>query len=115
MKLQLHGQHLRLRIDESELAALRDGTTLENATRLGTVAWRQRLRLTEADDASLQAGAGECAIEIPQRLVETYAARLPCREGLALSLRAEGGPVVDFVLEVDIRDSVRSRGAVRRS
>jgi len=115
MKLQLHGQYLRLRIDESELAALRGGSTLENATRLGTVGWRQSLRLTQADEASLQVGIGECTIEIPQRLVETYAARLPCREGLALSLRAEGGPAVDFVLEVDIRDSVRSRGAVRRS
>ena len=114
MKLQIHGQHLRLRIEESELAALRDGATLENATSLGAVAWRLRLRLTEADHASLRA-AGECAIEIPGRLVEAYAARLPCREGLALSLRAEGWPAIDVVHEVDIRDSVRSRGAVRRS
>lgn len=115
MKLQIHGQHLRLRIDESELAALRAGATLENATQLGTIAWRQSLRLIEAGDASLRGGAGECAIEIPGRLVEAYAARLPCREGLALSLRAEAGPAIDFVLEVDVRDSVRQRGSLRRS
>ena len=114
MKLQIHGQHLRLRIEESELAELREGATLENVTRLGPIAWRSSLRLTEADHDSLQA-VGECTIEIPRRLVEAYAARLPCREGLALSLRAEGGPAIDVVLEVDIRDSVRSRGAVRRS
>jgi hypothetical protein len=115
MKLQVQGQHLRLRIGESELSALRDGATLENATCLGAIAWRLSLRLTDAEHASLRSGAGECAIEIPGRLVAAYAARLPCREGLALTLPAEGGPAIDVVLEVDVRDSVRNRGAARRS
>jgi len=115
MKLQIQGQHLRLRIDELELAALRDGATLENTTCFGAVAWRLSLRLTKADHTSLRTGVDECALEIPGRLVEAYAAGLPCREGLALSLRAEGGPPIAVTLEVDIRDSVRSRGAVRRS
>jgi hypothetical protein len=115
MKVQIDGQHLRLRIDEAELAALRDGATLENTTRLGDVAWRQRLRLTDAGEPLLQTSAGNWVVEIPRPMLEAYAARLPCREGLALPLRSGGGPAIELVLEVDVRDSVRRRGAIRRS
>ena len=34
MKIQLQGQSLRLRIDESELARLQVGESIENLTRL---------------------------------------------------------------------------------
>jgi len=113
MKLQLQGQHLRLRIDESELAALRAGGTLENATTFGAHTWRQTLRQTDALAAVLDAGAGSCAIEIPKSLIDAYAARLPCREGLSLSMQPAVGRVLDFVLEVDVRDSIRTRGPRR--
>ena len=109
MKVQLQGQHLRLRIDEAELAVLRDGGTLENVTRFGAHEWRQTLRQGDATDSALQADAGCCAIEIPKRLVDAYAARLPCREGLAVSLQPTLGPVLRVDLEVDVRDSVRAR------
>ena len=115
MKLQVHGQHLRLRIDEAELAILRNGGTLENSTCVGAVAWRHNLHLTDARDPSLDATAGDCVIRVPASLVEAYAARLPCRDGLALTLQPSDGPAIELVLEVDVRDSVRSRGAVRRS
>jgi hypothetical protein len=115
MKLQLQGQHLRLRIDESELTVLRAGGTLENATVFGVHAWRQTLRQTDATDPALDADAGCCLIGIPKSLIDAYAARLPCREGLGLSLRTTGGPALEIVLEVDVRDSVRTRGPRRGS
>jgi hypothetical protein len=115
MKLQLQGQHLRLRIDESELAALRAGGTLENLTNFGVHAWRQTLRQTDTTDPVLEASAGCCAIEIPKPLIDAYAARLPCREGLSLSLHPIVGAMLDVVLEVDVRDSVRTRGPRRES
>jgi len=115
MKLQLDGQHLRLRIDESELAALRAGATLENVTTLGVHPWRQTLRQTGAIAPVLEADTGSCAIGIPKSLIDAYAARLPCREGLSLSLQPTVGAPLDVVLEVDVRDSVRTRGPRRKS
>ena len=113
MKVQLQGQHLRLRIDESELAALRTGTVLENVTRLGAITWRQTLRQTNAMGPALDAKADACAIGIPRSLVDDYAARLPCREGLRLLLQSAEGVAIDFMLEVDVRDSIRTRGPKR--
>jgi hypothetical protein len=115
MKLQLQGQHLRLRIDESELAALRAGGTLVNVSTFGLHAWRQTLRQSDAIVATLHAESGDCAIEIPKTQVDAYAARLPCREGLSLQLQPADGPPLDVVLEVDVRDSVRTRGPRRQS
>jgi len=116
MKVQLHGQHLRLRIDESELAALRAGAALENVTVVGARAWRQVLRQGSAADAPmLLVDANECAITIPRALIDTYAGRLPCREGLVVAIRAAEGSVLEVALEVDVRDSVRARGPHRKS
>jgi len=116
MKVQLHGQHLRLRIDESELAALRAGAALENVTIVGAYAWRQVLRQGNAADAPLLlVDANECAIAIPKVLIDAYADRLPCREGLVVSVPAADGSVLEVALEVDVRDSVRARGPHRKS
>ena len=114
MKLQLQGQHLRVRITEAELAELRAGVTLENITRLGPdAAWRQSLRQTDADAPELRSAGGHCVIGIPANMIEAYAQRLPCRDGLALHLQT-GTEAVELVFEVDVRDSVRTRGGVRR-
>src|SRR4051812_30172714 len=113
MKVQLQRQHLRLRIDESELAALRSGGTLENVSTFGVHAWRQTLRQTNATAPALDSNLGCCAIELPKSLIDAYAARLPCRVGLSLSLQPAVGPMLGIVLEVDVRDSVRTRGPRR--
>jgi len=113
MKLQLQGQHLRLRIDESEFSALRAGAMLENTTALGPCAWRQTLSQTDALTPALDAVVNHCAIAIPKHLIDAYAARLPCRDGLSMRVQPAGGPALDLVLEVDVRDSIRTRGPRR--
>lgn len=114
MKLQLQGQHLRVRIDESELAALRAGTTLENVTGFGFCAWRQGLRQTGADGPTLDIDGANWAIGIPKPLIDAYASGLPCRDGLVLALQPADGQALEVVLEVDVRDSIRARGPRRR-
>ena len=113
MKLQLQGQHLRLRIDESEFSVLRAGATLDNTTTLGTCAWRQTLCQADAVAPALHATGGHCAIAIPKHLIDAYAARLPCRDGLSMRVQPAGGQALDLVLEVDVRDSIRTRGPRR--
>jgi hypothetical protein len=113
MKLQLQGQRLRLRIDESELTALREDAVLENTTMFGTCAWQLRLHLAGNADPALQAEGGHCTIAIPRHLVEAYAARLPCRDGLSLQVQPAEGRAVELVFEVDVRDSLRTRGLRR--
>ena len=115
MKVQLQGQRVRLRISEAELARLQAGETVENVTRLPAgLALRQWLRLAEGAQPVLQVEAGDWGCLLPRVELASYVARLPCREGLRLPLaeRAEEAVVID--LEVDVRDSVRSRGVPRR-
>jgi hypothetical protein len=113
MKLQLQGQHLRLRIDESEFSALRAGATLENTTALGTCAWRQSVCQADAIGPAVHAAGDHLAIAIPKQLLDAYAARLPCRDGLSMRVQPAAGPALDVVLEVDVRDSIRARGPRR--
>lgn len=113
MKVQLQGQQLRLRIDEAELARLQAGETVENLTRLpGGAACRQRLRLGE--QAQLAGDAADWCFQLPQAQLEAHVARLPCRDGLVFPLAVGDGDVIEMHFDIDVRDSVRSRGAPRR-
>ena len=50
MKMQMHGQSLRVRISEAELARLQDGKTVGNVTRMpGGVALRHEAKLVEEE------------------------------------------------------------------
>ena len=116
MKIQMQGQRMRLRVDEAELARLQAGEILENLTRLpGGIDCRQQLRVTDDLDARLVpvADAGWC-LELPRAQLESYVARLPCREGLGLHLPVSEGDEIDIGFEVDVRDSVRNRGVAKR-
>jgi len=101
MRVQQRQQSLRLRIDESELARLLVGETVENAMRWpdGRVE-RQQLALAAApgwrrvDDGWRVALASDA--------VRALAARLPSRDGLKLAL--EG---LEVTFDVDVRDSAR--------
>lgn len=110
MKLQLSGQHLRVRIDETELAALQAGLPVENTTRLDSLAWQHTVHAVDGVAATLRAESGASVIGIPRAMLDGYAARLPCRDGLELSLQPADGPALAMVLEVDVRDSIRRRG-----
>ncbi len=118
MKVQLQGQLVRLRISEAELARLQAGGTVENLTRLPAgLALRQWLRLGKGSQPELLVGDAQgWGCLLPPAELAAYVARLPCREGLRLRLPlAEGAEdVIEIDLEVDVRDSVRSRGVPKR-
>ncbi|MCR6495897.1 hypothetical protein LJB71_06485 [Thermomonas sp. S9] len=49
-------------------------------------------------------------LALPRDLLESYAQRLPCRDALVIRLPLDGGDMLQVDFEVDVRDSVRSRG-----
>lgn len=110
MRVQLQGQALRLRIDESELAELLDGGLLENATR-----WpdgrRERQQLVLAAQYGWRRGDDGWRLELATPAVRELAARLPSRDGLAFALATPDGDALAVLFDVDVRDSVRQRRA----
>lgn len=109
MKLQLHGQQLRFRIDEAELARLLAGQPVADRTRLGTAQSHERcLHLHDSAAATLEWNEESMALTLPRAAVQDYAAALPRRDALRLRLGdGETALILDF--EVDVRDSVRTR------
>lgn len=115
MKLQIGGQQWRLRVDEDELQRLRDGHVLLNASELPAGAsFRFSLALRPGAQADLQRHVDSWEFLLPTGSVESYVQRLPCREGLVLPLPVSATTGLQLVFEVDVRDSVNRRGAVRR-
>lgn len=108
MRVQLQGQALRLRVDETELAQLLDGETLVNTTRWpdGTVS-EQRLFLG-SDDAWRRDDHG-WRVMLDAAAVRELAARLPSREGLHDAIAVPDGAPLEIRFDVDVRDSVHKR------
>ena len=117
MKLQIHGQSLRFRLDEREFAQLLAGATIAGQIALGGgLRLRYSVALSAAEQPVLLTAADHWRLQLPQAAVQAYALRLPCREGLAFTMDAEPGfAPLQLCLEVDVRDSIRQRGAVRRA
>ncbi len=114
MKIQLQGQSLRIRLDEEELANLLDGTTLESSTSFGNAGvWALAMRLHEGDTAKLSAASAPLLISLPHSAVAELAARLPCRDGVAWDVPC-GDTHLHLQFDVDVRDSMRRRGAMQR-
>lgn len=115
MKLQIEGQKLRIRIDEHELRRLRDGHVLSSVTVLpADAAFRCLLELHPDKDASMTVYADRWQVALPAAAVDAYVAR-PCRDGLAFPLPTTNtGEPLTLLFDVDVRDSVRQRGAPRR-
>lgn len=113
MKLQIEGQQLRVRIDESELSQLLAGAALEAATQFARAfAMHCTLRLTTQDDAGFSGLADAWQINLPDVAVREHAARLPTREGLRFVLTGERAQdALVLLFDVDVRDSVRRRRA----
>ena len=114
MKVQMQGQALRIRISEVELARLRDGETVENLTRLPGDLSRHQVRMIEGGEPTLAPAPGGWAFGLPHGELDPYVARLPCRDGLAMRLPVDGGGELEVEFEVDVRDSIRSRGTAKR-
>ena len=116
MKIQLQGQSLRLRIDEAELARLQAGEAIENTTVLPEgLTLRQQVVATDGALARVVAQAQGFVFELPAAQLAPYIARLPCRDGLRFALSVAGADAIGIHFEVDVRDSVRNRGASRRN
>lgn len=111
MKLQIEGQHLRVRIGEEELAELLAGRAVEAVTQCADVfAIRYSLELTPVDAATLSGSPATWRIAIPEAQVRDHAARLPTREGLRFVLPgAREEDSLQLLFDVDVRDSVRRR------
>lgn len=116
MKVQMQDQSLRLRINEAELARLQSGDEVGNVTRLpGGAVSRQAVLLVDAEAPALVATGAGWVYQLPRELLQPYVARLPCRDGLLARLSVGGdGTELAVEFEVDVRDSVRSRGTPRR-
>lgn len=111
MKLQIEAQHLRVRIDESELAQLLAGDAIHARTHFaGAFAIHFELSLAAAEAANLAGPAEVWKISLPEAAVRDHASRLPTREGLRFVL-SDGGAEAELTLlfDVDVRDSVRRR------
>lgn len=115
MKLQITGHQVRLRIDEDELELLRSDGTLSGATPLpagASFGWHLQLHAGLA--ATLVADGAHWRIGLPATAVDAYVERLPCKQGLQFALPTGAASPLDLVFEVDVRDSVRRRGAHAR-
>lgn len=115
MKVQLRGQSIRFRIDEAELERLLAGEAVGNVTGVGHgVVWGQGLRLGDETPPRLDATATDWTLWLPRPQVLDYVARLPCRDGVEFVLTPDGAEPLSVAFEVDVRDSVRTRGTDRR-
>lgn len=116
MKLQLHAQHVRLRLDEAELAVLLEGGEAANRTCFPGTTFVQSLALADVQDAILDVASGNLRVQLPRSAIEAYCAQLPCRDGLEFLIAGEKDTgALRLVFEVDVRDSVRRRGPATRS
>lgn len=119
MKVQLQPGRLRLRVDESELESLLGGESIRLTLVHGpAIHWTYTVALASAlDGIDLAAPApARVSIRLPHGAVQAYAATLPRRDALSFALMPSGQGTdaltrVDF--EVDVRDSIRTRGAAR--
>jgi hypothetical protein len=111
MKLQIEGQHLRVRIDEDELALLlADGVVTARTQFADAFVMGVELRLTHANVAKFAGQASGWTIDLPQAAVREHASRLPTREGLRFILGESGSEdELTLLFDVDVRDSVRRR------
>lgn len=114
MKLQLDGQHLRLRIDEDELAVLLAGGNVSAATRF-SAAFAVHCSVTLSSDAHAQcAGTSDhWQIRLPEADVRELAGRLPTRDGLHFELPVAESASLALLFDVDVRDSARRLKASR--
>lgn len=117
MKLQIDDQHLRVRINEDELAHLLAGASVTARTQFADAfAVQCRLSLGALEVASLTGQPAAWQIRLPQGAVRDLASRLPSREGLRFEL---GGPAetntLTLLFDVDVRDSARRLKASREA
>ncbi|TAL92985.1 MAG: hypothetical protein EPN69_07720 [Rhodanobacter sp.] len=112
MKLQISDQQWRLRVSEDELQRLRGGHALVSASTLpGDAVLRFVLELVPTSQASVGRDGDSWKFSLPAASVDAYVERLPCRDGVDFVLPGGSDVALQLAFEVDVRDSVRRRGA----
>jgi hypothetical protein len=109
MKLQVQRQALRVRVTEAELKDLLAGSPLRLDLRFSG----QRmltLELTTGPETSVQPG-DIWRVRLSETALQDYAGTLPRRDALVAALTGTGGEPLRLEFEVDVRDSVKVRGA----
>lgn len=115
MKLQLQDARLRLRLSEAEFARLLADQPVLSRTPLPGGALVIALRAIDAaQNFAFTGSLPALSLLAPRAMLLDYQQRLPCREGIEAEVETGDG-LLALSLEVDVRDSVRSRGAARRS
>jgi hypothetical protein len=110
MKWQIHGRHLRLRVDEDELALLLAGDVISDSTAFGTAfVIRYAVSLGDVARPELHGDASEWRLSLPAEAVRGLAARLPSRDGLAFEVSTSAPDPLELLFDVDVRDSTRKR------
>ncbi len=111
MKLQIQAQHLRVRVDEDELAQLLAGETVMGTTLFGEAfSMKYALRLVAQPQAELGGTSDAWELILPEMPVREHAARLPTREGLRFLMpTGTDSDPLELLFDVDVRDSVRRR------
>lgn len=107
MKVQLDGQHLRLRIDEDELTHLLAGNTVTMQTNFaGCFEVDAALHVDGRALPALEGDAGGWRFILPEDEVRALMTRLPTRDGLIWTL-SSGPQALELRFDVDVRDSAR--------
>lgn len=118
MKLQVQGQSLRFRLDEAEFSALLMAHAVTNQTRMMEGCFSQTVQLGDVAQVLFDATTpGHWHLTLPRSAVAAYGEQLPCREGLDFWLPASedaGAEGIVITFDVDVRDSIRTRGAGSR-
>lgn len=115
MKLQIDGQQLRFRVDEAEFARLIDGEVVELLTLLPDRVWLQQVQRCDGDVMRVAAQGDGLRLWLPLADLLAYRERLPCRDGLSAEQALPDGNTLALNFEVDVRDSVRTRGPRRKA
>lgn len=120
MKLQFQPGSMRVRLGEAELASLLEGGTLRlDLHHGGARLLDMRVMLDECldrqDDAFQLQASDDAAwqLVLAHHLVHAYAQTLPRRDALVLSIAScneDTASLRTVTFEVDVRDSVRTRG-----
>jgi hypothetical protein len=109
VKLQVQEQSLRVRVTEAELQDLLSGSALRLDLRFdgqGLLA----LEVATGPETSLQPGA-VWRLRLSDTALRDYAETLPRRDALVAGLTGSGGESLRLEFDVDVRDSVKVRGA----
>jgi hypothetical protein len=114
MKMQLQDASLRLRLSEAEFTRLLDGESVLSRTPLPGGALVFGLGMTTGEAFAFAGALPALNLLAPRTALLDYQQRLPCREGIETEVETGDGRLA-ISLEVDVRDSVRTRGPKRKA